>query len=130
MKKFKQTLSFLLVAIFIISCTVDEPLQQEEQSPETILKSFEVSTVPNTVNLKWSTEKEIKTINFEVQTSKNAENWTTVTTIIAENQPNQYNYTHEKVNPIIVRFYRLKVENEKEIFYSDVIGITVKGINL
>lgn len=122
--------SFLLVAISVISCTDNIP-QPNEEFPETILRNFEAHSVPNAVNLAWFTQKEVKTISFEIQTSKNAENWITVTKVKAWNQSNvSYTYTHEKVNPSLVQLYRLKVENEKEIFYSDTIGVTINGIYL
>lgn len=124
----------LIVAVsclFLQCSTNDEinPKTEKLQNSGIILQSFNVkSVVNNTVDLNWKTSKESGVNHFEVQRSKNLEYWLTVGTIVSKNKPSDYKFIDSKVNPCLVCFYRLKIVNSNEIFYSDTLGVTIKGI--
>ena len=125
--------ALIILTLFVTSCTyvTVEPNKVEPNEPisELVLESFTVDNkIPNSVDLKWVTIKEIKAINFEIEYSRNNIDWVNISKVNAENKPNTYNFVHSNINHNSRCYYRLKSNYEGGFEYSGVKMIIVEGI--
>lgn len=89
------------------------------------LQAFQATTANQQVNLSWQTANEINVDRFEVQSSKEGANYTTVGTVVANNQAaNTYSFTDALSTG--TSYYRLKmIDKDGSFTYSNI--ETVKG---
>jgi hypothetical protein len=94
--------------------------------PVTLI-SFNVTTVNNSVQLKWITASEVSNDYFSIERSNDGSSWTSIGTvkgISVSNTNTTYSFTEKNPNAAIT-YYRLKqVDNKGSFSYSEVRKLT------
>jgi hypothetical protein len=94
------------------------------------LVTFTAKNIANKVELTWQTSSEKSSSYFEVQKSRDSENWTAIGRVMAvgnSNINNQYSFYDERT--IGNMYYRLKmVDTDQSFKYSKIVSVSTDNI--
>lgn len=97
------------------------------------LTSFIGNVQNDQVSLSWSTASQLNFSHFEVEHSRNAQEWSMLTSIKGEGTTNEfkeYSYTHPEAHNG-KNYYRLRMVDLDETFeYSDIVSAQVSANNI
>ena len=120
-------------SFFITSFSSFYFLNKANGSPLPLTRlDFKGRLASNDGDLNWKTTDEFNLQSFDLERSTDGRFYTTVTNVIAVNQPgvHQYNYTDKNITllgaPVV--YYRLKQKDiNGHVVYSDIVALIIKN---